>query len=182
MGRSLDTLHDKMMFLRGTPSLVINEDFIMGILNEHKDEIHPFKEHVNCVFNDKMQQKEIRDRKKHQPFKSLREELFHPKDPSNIEIDFLMSCMGSMMSNTLIEELTDKRKEMKNHTSFLGGELSWGEDSEEENEAGLGLHANNNVSESAFGGLTEAISKSSMISLTCSGAASHSRCNKDFTR
>ena len=42
--------------------------------------------------------------------------------------------------------------------------------------------ANNNVSESVFGGLTESITKSSMISLTHAGAMSQSKRNGDFTR
>jgi len=44
------------------------------------------------------------------------------------------------------------------------------------------LHANNNVYKSAFGGLTEAITKLSMISLTHAGAISQTKRNGDFTR
>ena len=50
-----------MLFLRDTLSLIINEDFMIGIFNERKDEIPPLKEHVDCVFNDNAQCKVISD-------------------------------------------------------------------------------------------------------------------------
>ena len=111
--RSLNALHDKMLLLRDTPSLIINEDFMMGMFNEHEDEIPRFKEHIDCIFNDKVQCKAIRDGTKHQPFKLLREELFHLKDHSSVEFYFSILGMGSVTSGALIEELTDKTKATK---------------------------------------------------------------------
>ena len=182
MGRLLDTLCQKMMLLGESPMNVINENFMMGFFNEHKNEIPPFKECVDHMHDDKVQHKILRDRIKFQPMKLLREELFQPTDPSNIETDFLMENMGSILSETMLQELTDKRKATRNHLSEVGGKFSWALATDEEKQAGLGLHATSNVSESAFGGLTEAITKSSMISLSHAGAMSQTRRNGDFTR
>ena len=82
----------------------------------------------------------------------------------------------------MLQEFTDKRKAARNHLSEVGGKFSWALATDEEKQAGLGLHTINNASESVFGGLTEAITKSSMISLSHAGAMSQSRCNGDFTR
>ena len=181
-GRLLDTLCNKMTLLGESPSHIINEEFMMGLFNEHKNEIPPFNEHINYLYNDKVQYKVVRGRVKYQPLKLLREELFHPIDPSNIETDFLMEDMGSITSETLLQEFTDEKKATSNHLSEIGGKYSWELTTDSEELAGVGLHANNNASESAFGGLTEALTRSSMISLSNAGAMSQTRRNGDFSR
>ena len=93
-----------------------------------------------------------------------------------------MEELGIMVSETLLQDFTDKRIATKNHLSCIGGELSWAKTSGEDKIKGQGVHANNNVRESAFGGLTEALTKSTMISLTHAGAMSQTRRNGDFSR
>ena len=44
------------------------------------------------------------------------------------------------------------------------------------------MHANNNMSESVFSGLTEKITKYTMINLTHAGAMSQSKHNGDYTK
>ena len=65
-----------------------------------------------------------------------------------------MDDHGALISKTLTQELTDKRKETHNHLSAVEGKHSWIKCTEEDKQAGLGLHANNNISESSFGTLT----------------------------
>ena len=48
--------------------------------------------------------------------------------------------------------------------------------------SGVGMHTNNNASESVFGGLTENIAKHSMIGLTHAGTMSQSKRNGHFTK
>ena len=112
----------------------------------------------------------------------LKEELFNQQDASNIETDFLTEEIGSIVATTLLKEFTDTRKSTYNHLSALDGRLSWDKATYEEKSAGLGMFANNNVSESIFGGLTENITKYSMIGLSHAGAMSQSKCNGDFTK
>ena len=90
--------------------------------------------------------------------------------------------MGSITSKTLLQEFTDERKASSNHLSKIGGKCSWELTMGSEELSRLGLHANNNASESAFGSLTEALTRSSMISLSNAGAMSQTRRNGDFTR
>ena len=65
---------------------------------------------------------------------------------------------------------------------YIEGELSWAKASEEDKVKGLGVYANNNISESIFGGLTKALTKASIISLTHAGAISQTKRNRNFSR
>ena len=112
----------------------------------------------------------------------LKNELFNPQDPSNVETDHLTEELGQIVASTLLREFTDKKKATHDHLSMLHGKLSWVMASNDEKLAGLGLHVNNNVSESVFGGLTENITKYSMIRLAHAGAMSQSKRNGDFTK
>ena len=57
---------------------------------------------------------------------------------------------------------------------------SWKNESEAEKKSGLGLFANNNVSKSTFGGLTNKVETFSMIGLTNAGGMLMARQNVDF--
>ena len=46
MGRLLDRLYYKIMLLGKSYLKIINEDFIIGIFNEYKNEISPFKDYI----------------------------------------------------------------------------------------------------------------------------------------
>ena len=80
-------------------------------------------------------------------------------------MDFLMKNMGILALETLLQEFTDKRKATKNHLSCIEGKYLWDKATNRDKEASLGLHANINIAKSVFRGLTEMITKSSMISL-----------------
>ena len=182
MGRLLDKLYEAIELLREEPMKIINESFMMGIFVDFELEIPPYKNYIDYLYNTKTQYKVVRDRIKYQPFKELRKELFNPTCESNIETNCLIENLGIITANTLIDEFRDIRKATRNHLSCVRGIYSWNHISDEEKKAGLGLYANNDVSESAFGGLTEALIKSSMISLAHAGAMSQTRRNGDFSR
>ena len=75
---------------------------------------------MNAIMN-KKQHGMARSGTKHLPNKVLLEELFQPRDPTNIETDFAMEDMGVMLGDKSIRELLDKIKAAHNHLSSIGG-------------------------------------------------------------
>jgi len=53
MSRVIDTLYDKMKELYMTPSLIVDDEFMMGIFNEYVEELPPFQEYWNLTFKKK---------------------------------------------------------------------------------------------------------------------------------
>ena len=76
-----------------------------------------------------------------------------------------MEELGEILANLLIFNLTDTRKVIHNHLSMIRGLYSWEKYTDKEKKVGLGLLANNNISESLFGGLMHNIERFRMISL-----------------
>ena len=110
----------------------------------------------------------------------VKNELFNPADPRNVETDRVKDDIGFVVAETLLKELSDEKKETHEHLSMNNGMHSWNRTSEAENEAGKGLFANNNASESSFGGLTNQVETYSMTSVTNTGGRAIERQNGDF--
>ena len=137
-----------MLQLEEVPANIINEQFMMNIFSAYERETPPFKECKEHMHAKKNQFKIVRDESKLQPYHLLRKELLTPDDPSNVETDHLIEELGSVLASTLLREFADARKVTHQHLSAIKGKLSWAESSAEEKLAGLGMHANNNASES----------------------------------
>ena len=90
--------------------------------------------------------------------------------------------MCFILADTLPKEFTHKRKATKNYLSYIRGKSSQSKAIDKEKATGLDLYTNNNISESVFGRLTEAIIKSSMISLLYTEVIYQTRYNGDFSR
>ena len=155
---------------------------MMNIFYAYELERPPFKDHKEHMHTKKNRFKIVRDESKLQLCHLLRKGLFTPNDPSNVEMDHLIEELGSVLASTLLREFADMRKATHQHLSAINGKLLWAESSTEEKLARLGTHANNNVSESTFGILTENITKYSMIGLAHAGAISQSKYNGDFRK
>ena len=182
MGRLVDTLEENVIVLQSNHINIVNEEFMMVMFASHINEFPPFKENIEHAHEKKAQHKVRRDSASLVPCTLLRKEVYDPQDASNIETDFMMKELGEIISNTMLGELRDKKKAKSNHLSSTGGLFSWNLCADVEKEMGKGIRANNNVSESSFGGLTEALTKNSMIGLTNAGAMSMVRQNGDFNQ
>ena len=53
MGRMLDTLEDRLVKVQEDPSLFTNEEYILGIFNEYRNEINQFDEYLKYVYENK---------------------------------------------------------------------------------------------------------------------------------
>ena len=53
MGRVLDTLHEKLGEVIAFPSLFISEQYMMNLFSEYANEIPPFKDYLQLMFNNR---------------------------------------------------------------------------------------------------------------------------------
>ena len=180
MGRAVDIIFDSMTMLANEPEKLIDESFMMHIFDPLINELPPLKDYLHYYYNDKKSYKIVRDQIKHQPHQVVRNELFNPDDASNVETDYLMEEIATIIAETYLKELQDPKKATFKHVSNNDGIYSWKNTTEAEKEAGLGLFANNNVSESTFGGLSNQVNTYTMIGLNNAGGMALARQNGDF--
>ena len=95
----------------------------------------------------------------------------------------MIDKMGAIIKEILLREFRDKNKEMFNYSSSNEGMNCQKNTSEAGNKSGLGLFANNDESESPFGGFNNQVETCFMIGLTNAGdmamARQHGDCNID---
>ena len=147
----------------------MNQDLIMSWFDVFYQELPLFLNYKNYPHGGKHQHRLVKYALKHLPHQELRSELFNPFDPSNIESYFYMKGLGKIVGDSLLAEMHSKRKAARNHLSSQNGILSWGDTTDLEKKAGLVLKANDDVTYSSFGSLSEIIKNHSMTSLTNTG-------------
>lgn len=180
MGRMLDTLEDSLVKVQEDPSLFTNEEHILGIFNEHRIEIDPFDEYLKCVYENKKHRKVARTSVSFSPCLELKKEVFAPSDPSNLETDHLMNDLSKIVATSILDEIRHPNKATHNHLSSCNGIHSWVNCIDEQKQAELGIRATNDIAESSFGSLTEALTSNSTIGLTNAGGMAMARQNGDF--
>ena len=92
---------------------------MIGIIKLFRDELPLMAEFYKYHYRKKKQYRVVRNTNKELPNKKLLEEIFYPKDASNIETDFLIEEHGAILAKTLITELTDKIKAIYNYLSAV---------------------------------------------------------------
>ena len=53
MGRVLDTLHEKLGEIIVFPSLFLSEQYMMNLFSGYANEISPFKDYLQLMFNNR---------------------------------------------------------------------------------------------------------------------------------
>ena len=64
MGRIVDMVTTKMNLLRSEPMKIIDRNFMLGLLDELRQELPPLQEHYECFYNKKNQYKVVREKNK----------------------------------------------------------------------------------------------------------------------
>eukprot|EP00978_Attheya_sp_CCMP212_P036383 scaffold164632_cov35-Attheya_sp.AAC.1 len=116
----------------------------MGIFHELRMELPPFDLYLKQLFKKKVMPLVAEPTNRAIPFSKLRRELFHPKSETNQQTTEMATEMGATSGQSLLKELRDQTKATAAHLSSAGGRFSWGETSESEREAGVGMMAVNN--------------------------------------
>jgi hypothetical protein len=104
MSRVIDTLYDKMKELYMTPSLIVDDEFMMGIFNEYVEELPPFQDYWNLTFKKKQMSVVARSRKdgtKVVHMAMLRNELFSPLTPTNIKTTDMIVTLAEAAAKTI---------------------------------------------------------------------------------
>ena len=186
MGRTIDILEEALVKIEEDNELIIQEDYMMNIFKSLMEELPPLEEYINHMF-EKKQQKVVSGfnssgrKLKEIPFSVLRDELFFPKLDTNHNTNNFMEELAKIVAQSILQELRDTKKATHEHLSSVGGRFSWEVSSEKEKELAVGKRATNDLSESAFGSLTEEVSTFSRIGLANAGGMALIRRNGDFS-
>lgn len=160
---------------------MIQEDFIMGIFQDLRNELPPFDNYLTFIFEEK-QTKMIGQNTKTLPLKELRCELFRPLRKENRQTDKLMHGMAVEVATLMLKELRDPLKVTADHLSAVGGKFSWDLIDDDIKEAGIGKMANNNCGERPWGVLSYHMQNSTMISPHNAAGVGHAQINGVFSR
>ncbi len=107
----MDTLYEKMNELRKSPSLIVNDGFMMSICNEYLLELPPFEEYWKVTFEKKQMFVVARSRKdgtKVVHMALLRKELYSPTTPTNIKMRDMVVWLAESAAKTIWDELLDE--------------------------------------------------------------------------
>eukprot|EP00956_Cyclotella_meneghiniana_P032426 scaffold89181_cov36-Cyclotella_meneghiniana.AAC.1 len=79
MSRVIDTLHSKLNDIHKNPSLILNENFMMNIFQQYRNELPPFEEYWQLIYHKKQMKVVSRtDGTSVVHYKRIRRRLFHP--------------------------------------------------------------------------------------------------------
>ena len=179
MGRALDFIEAAMVKVAADSTLILSEDFMMGIFSELEQELTPFREYTKYMYNEKVMALAGSSISEHQ-FRKLRAELFHPVDVDNIASSELSVELGALAATEILTEIRDPKKATSRHLSSAEGALSWGKTSDVEHEALKGCMAVNDPAESTFGAATREIATFGRIGFGEASGVATARRNKDF--
>ena len=109
MGRVLDTLHEKLGEIIAVPSLFLSKQYMMNLFSEYANDLPPFKEYLQLMFNNRMMM--FKNRTTGMLVAHLdmsKRELFNPKNKTNIEstarmldiVSVVMPQMKKVLINT----------------------------------------------------------------------------------
>ena len=111
MGRILDTLHEKLGQIIVSTALFLGEQYMMNIFSEYVNEIPPFKDYLQLMFNNRRTMVKNRTacmRVAH--LAMAKKELFNPKKKTNIKRPARMLDIVSVGMPQMKKELTNMRK------------------------------------------------------------------------
>ena len=112
----------------------------------------------------------------------LKAELFFPQRDENKETGDVVERMAVEVADCMMTELEDPKKVTSNYLSSAGGEFSWGNTTEEEHAAGIGMMATNDPAESPFAALTQQLQCFGRVMGAHASAVGHARLHGDFER
>ena len=111
MGRILDTLHEKLGQIIVFTVLFLSEQYMMNIFSEYANEIPPFKDYLQLMFNSRSSM--VKNRTTGMRVTHLdieKREMFNPKKKANIKsTDRILEIVYVGMTK-MKKELIDTRK------------------------------------------------------------------------
>ena len=145
-----------------------------------RNELKKFDGHLACMHENKKQNKVARKSEKSMPCTELKNELFTPSEPSNMETSHLMEDLCKMAVSSILEEIRNPNKAAPNHLPSANRKFCWENAVEQEKNSGLCMHATSDIAELSFGSLTETLTCNSTIGLNDDRGIAMVRQNGDF--
>ena len=183
MGRAIDTLELKMEELSRNPKKIVDENFMMNMFAEYRDELPPFQEYWDVIY--KKKQMTVVARKsgtKVVHLARLRKQLFKPILQTEKDTTKRMIELAKIAADAILAELRDERKATFKYRSRSGSPYSWRHSSDERKKALLGKKATNDEAESALGGTTSQIQMFGRINIANAAAISDMKRNSFLHR
>ena len=184
MSRVADMLEKAMEEVASDGLKFLDDDFIMNIFNEIVEQVDPFEEYLNYIFEEQ-QSYPVGSRDKDDamlPFDQLRAELFYPERKENRRTHDIACQLAENIAITILVELRDPKKATSHYLSSLDGIRSWKNLSEEQKQQGLNKSANNSISESNHAAATLGIQTWGTIRWDHAAAEGQTRMNNDLGR
>jgi hypothetical protein len=156
MSRVIDTLYEKMNELHKSPSLIVNDGFMIS-------KLPPFEEYWEVTFEKKQMFVVACSRKdgtKVVHMALLRKELYSPMTPTNIKMRDMVVRLAESAAKTICDELLDETKTTYKYTNQSGSEYSYNHCGSEKKKAMLGRKATNDEAKSTLGGATAQVQES----------------------
>ena len=182
MGRALDILESSLHAIISDHKLILNKTFMMDIFSSLREELPPFHDFLEYKF-EKQQTKVIGNLGECAAlYLMLCEELFDPRQESNIESNAIAEELGGIVSKALLTELHDPKKATFKYLSSSGLDHSWKHTPKEVHEALLGMMAVNDPSERTFGMGTRELQVYGRIGLSNAFCMGDAKVNGDMRR
>ena len=155
MRKVMDKLKDDLECIVDSSDLIHSEEFMMGQLNEWKEELPEFKEHRKESIEDRtMYYFNAPGQEKAPPMNELMKELFAPEDQNNKNTTPILEELAVIIAKEWITKMADPHSVTWKLLSESGGEYSWEGSSDESEKSLIGMMAVNDLVESAFGSVT----------------------------
>ena len=161
--------------LHKSPSLIVDDGFMMSIFNEYLLELPPFEEYWKVTFEKKQMFVVARSRKdgtKVVHMALLRKELYSPTTPTNIKTRDMVVRLAELAAKTICNELLDETKATYKYTNQSGSEYSYNHCGSDKKKAMLGRKATNNEAKSALGGASAQVQEYGRINISSAAAIS----------
>eukprot|EP00956_Cyclotella_meneghiniana_P030815 scaffold78775_cov36-Cyclotella_meneghiniana.AAC.2 len=115
MSRVIDTLHSKLNDIHKNPSLILNENFMMNIFQQYRNELPPFEEYwVSRTDGTSVVH-----------YKRIRRRLFHPtKKADKQTTKLVVDELAEIATEALVRELLDEKKATYKYLSVSGSVYS----------------------------------------------------------
>ena len=183
MGRVVDILHENFTDVLKDPWLIHNEEHMMNMFDDLKQELPEFKKAMDFLLKNKKSTSIISDDGSRViPMIELRKELFDPENEDNKKTTEIIEQIAVVGVEAFIKELEDKKKATHNYLSCMDGKYSYNKCSSDEKKEMLGCMAVNDIAESQFGGVTYQLDQYGRIGLHGAAGINDCRRNKFFER
>jgi uncharacterized membrane protein len=165
------------------PSLFLDEEFMMDkLFGNIIDKVPPLREYLEHMFEERVSL-DIHGKKSDSVLLDLlRALLFYPVRSYVAKTHDFCLELAVVAIQRFLTEMHDESKVTHHYLESINGKYSLAVISEEERQAGMGIEASNNISESVHASSTHSLKMYGTIRLDSAAAEGQTRTNNDFGR